>query len=115
MKSQTLLKSGTDERYNKLNEGDLVITLECNRKELPNGTYKLETNIDWSFDDATTNQEIKSFLGGVLGSIEDVFGEKMVTEMIMHYATDMNHIVQTPQGPGLHLKSKGIEFKPWKR
>lgn len=113
-KSQTLLKSGTDSKYDKLNEGDLVMAFQCNRIERKNGEYQLETNMDWSFDDPTTDQEIKSFLGSILSSIEDVFGEKMVTEAMLHYAKDMNHLVLTPQGAALNFKSKGLAFKKWK-
>lgn len=112
-KSKTLLQSGSGKQYDKLNEGDLVIALQCNRKEEGKGKYRLETNIDWSFDDPTTPIEIKSFLGGILGAVEEIFGEKMVTEAIMHYAHDMGHIINTPKGPALHLRSKGIEFKPF--
>lgn len=116
MKSQTLIKSGTNSKFDKIGEGDLVVAFQANRLEEPGkpGQYRMETNIDWTFDDETTTEEIKSAFAALLDSIEEIFGEKMVTEMIMHYAQDMNHLVQTPHGPGLHLKSKGLEFKPWK-
>lgn len=113
MKAQTLLSGSNG--IKKLNEGDLVIALQCNRVEHGNGEYQLETNIDWSFDDETTPIEIKSFLGAILGSIEEIFGEKMVTEAILHYAEENNHLIKTPQGAGLHFKSKGLDFKNWKK
>ena len=115
MKSQTLLKSGKDKKYDKLNEGDLVFAFQCSRIERGNNEYQLETNMDWSFDDSTTPIEIKSFLGSILSSVEDVFGEKMVTEAIMHYAEERGHLVKTPQGAGLHFRSKGLKFKDWRK
>ena len=119
MKSQTLIKSGTDAKYNKLNEGDLVFAFQANREivatEGDEESYRLDTNMDWTFDDESTNQEIKSFLGSILSSVEDVFGEKMVTEAIMHYAEERNHLVITPHGAALHFKSKGISIKDWKK
>lgn len=115
MKSQTLLKSGIDKKFDKLGEGDLVFTFQCNRIERGNNQYQLETNMDWSFDDPTTTEEIKSFLGSILSSIEDSFGEKMVTEAILHYAAERSHLVITPQGAGLNFKSKGLKFKDWKK
>jgi hypothetical protein len=111
MKSQTLIKSGIDKKYNKLNEGDHVFAFQCNRvKEKPNGDYQLETNMDWSFDDNVDAIEVKSFLGSILSSIEEVFGEKMVTEAIMHYADEKDHLIKTPAGAGLHFRSKGLAF-----
>ncbi len=114
-KSQTLLKSGTDKKYDKLGEGDLVFTFQCNRIEKENSQYQLETNMDWSFDNEVTPTELKSFLGSILSSIEDVFGEKIVTEAISHYAEERNHLIKTPQGLTLHFKSKGLEFKDIKK
>lgn len=114
MKSQTLIKSGTNKKFDKLNEGDLVFAFQCNRIEKGNGDYQLETNMDWSFDDPTTPEEVKSFMGSILSSIEDCFGEKMVTEAILHYAEERNHLVITPQGASLNFKSKGLKFKNWK-
>jgi len=113
-KSQTLLKSGTSKQFDKLNEGDLVFAFQCNRLEKGNDQYQLETNMDWSFDDPTTNEEVKSFIGSVLSSIEDVFGEKMITEAILHYAQERNHLIITPHGVALNFKSKGLKFKDWK-
>ncbi|HYT41829.1 MAG TPA: hypothetical protein VEP90_05755, partial [Methylomirabilota bacterium] len=98
-------------QYDKLNEGDLVFAFQCNRGE----DHSLNTNMDWSFDDSTTPEEIKSFLGSILSNIEDVFGEKMVTEMITHYAKERNHLIITPQGAMLNFKSKGLQFKNWKK
>lgn len=109
-KSQTLIKSGTNKKYDKLNEGDLVIALQANRVKGKEG-YRLMANMDWSFDDETTPVEIKSFLGGVLGSIEEVFGEKMVTEAITHYASETGKLVKSPDGKVAYLKSKGLTFK----
>lgn len=112
MKSQTLLKSGTSKKFDKLNEGDLVFTFQGNRTNEDKAEYQMMTNMDWSFDDLATPTEIKSFLGSILSSIEDVFGEKMVTEAILHYADERGHFVKTPQGAGLQFKSKGLDFKP---
>lgn len=113
MKASTLLIGTNGVR--KLNEGDLAIALQCTRIEKGKDIYQLDVNMDWSFDDATTPEEIKNFIGGFLGSVEDVFGEKMVTEAIMHYAHENNHIIHTPDGPLMHLKSKGLSFKKIKK
>lgn len=115
MKSQTLLKSGKDKRFDKMGQGDLVFIAQCNRVNETEKGYNLETNMDWSFDDGVTPEEIKSFFGAILSSIEDVFGEKMVTEAILHYAEEKNHLVKTPMGVALNFKSKGLKFKPYKR
>lgn len=115
MKSQTLLKSGTDKRYDKLGEGDLVFAFQCNRVEKENSKYQLETNMDWSFDNEVTPIEIKNFLGSILSSIEDVFGEKMVTEAMLHYAEERGHLVKTPQGAALNFRSKGLNFKDFEK
>jgi hypothetical protein len=80
-----------------------------------NGQYQMDTNLDWIFDDEVTPSEIKSILGSFLSSIEDIFGEKMVTEAVLHYAEERGHLVKTPQGAALHLKSKGLSFKNWKK
>lgn len=114
-KSQSLLKSGTDKRYSKLNEGDLVMAFQANRTNENESKYQMMTNMDWSFDDETTTQEISSFLGSILSSVEDVFGEKMVTEAITHYATERNHLVFTPQGAGLKFRSFGLTFPEIKK
>ena len=114
-KSQTLLKSGTDNKYDKLGEGDLVFTFQCNRVERGNNKYQLETNMDWSFDNNVTPTEIKSFLGSILSSIEDVFGEKMVTEAMLHYAEERGHLVKTPQVAALNFRSKGLNFKDFEK
>lgn len=111
MKSQTLLKSAEGKQFDKLNEGDHVFTFQCNRvKERSTGEYQLETNMDWSFDDDVNPIEIKSFLGSILSSMEDVFGEKIVTEAIMHYADERDHLIITPAGAALHFRSKGLAF-----
>lgn len=107
MKAKTLL-IGKDESR-KVGDGDLVIAFQAARV---NGG--LATNLDWLFDKQTTNDEIKSAFGSLLSSIEDVFGEKMVTEAIMHYAEEKNHLIKTPQGAALHFKSKGLNFKDWR-
>lgn len=115
MKSQTLLKSGTNKKFDKLNDGDLVFAFQANRTNNTEAHYQLTMNMDWSFDDATTSEEIKSFLGSILSSIEDTFGEKMVTEALTHYAHERNHLIKTPTGEALlHFKSKGLDFKEWK-
>ena len=114
MKSQTLIKSGTNKKYDKLNEGDLVFALQANRVNETEKGYQMETNLDWTFDDPTTPEEIRATLGSFLSTIEDLFGEKMVTEAILHYAEERNHLVMTPQGAGLNFKSKGLIFKNWK-
>lgn len=114
-KSQTLIKSATNSKYDKRNEGDLVFAFQCNRTNSTDPEYQLETNMDWSFDDPTTPIEIKSFLGSILSSVEDVFGEKMVTEAILHYASERKHLVITPQGAALNFKSKGLAFKEFKK
>lgn len=106
-KSQTLLIGKDDIR--KIGEGDLVIAFQANREG-----ESLGTNIDWLFDKETTNEEIKSAFGSLLSSIEEIFGEKMVTEAIMHYAEEKNHLIKTPQGAVLHFKSKGLNFKDWR-
>lgn len=118
-KSQTLLKSGTDEKYNKLNDGDLVFAFQANREVVKTEgeveSYRLDTNMDWSFDDPATPEEIYNFMGSILSSIEDVFGEKMVTKAIQHYAEERNHLVITPQGATLNFRSVGLNYKDWKK
>ncbi len=106
-KAQTLLEDHNGKK--KLNEGDFVMCMQANRDE--NG---LMVNADWSFAKDATAQDIKSMLGGFLGNIEEVFGEKMVTEAVTHYAEDMGHMVNTPQGKAMYLRSKGLNFKDWK-
>lgn len=106
-KGQTLLIGGNETR--KIGEGDLILALQASR----DGKGGLQTNIDWVFDKETTAAEIKSALGGLLACIEEVFGEKMVTEAIAHYAKDCGHLVETPQGATLNFKSKGLQFKNW--
>jgi len=112
-KGQTLL-IGTDGNR-KINDGNLVLAFQGNRVERGNDQYQLETNLDWSFDDETTIVEIKSILGSFLSTIEDVFGEKMATEAILHFAQERNHLIKTPQGIILNLKSKGIKFKNFEK
>lgn len=107
-KAKTLL-IGKDEQR-KVGEGDLVIAYQATREE---GGY-LHTNIDWLFDKETTTDEIRAAFGSLLSSIEDIFGEKMVTEAITHYANEKGHLIKTPNGAILHLKSKGLSFKNWK-
>lgn len=114
-KSQTLLKSGTSEKFDKMGEGDLVFALQANRVNESEKGYQMDTNMDWSFDDETSPNEIISLLGSTLSSIEDVFGEKMVTEAILHYAEERGHLVKTPQGAGFHFRSRGLQFKDWKK
>ena len=114
MKSKTLLQSGKDKQFDKVGEGDLVFTFQANRTNSDKAQYQIETNLDWSFDDATTSEEIKSSLGSFFSTIEDIFGKKMVTEAILHYAEERNHLIITPQGAGLNFKSKGLKFKNWK-
>lgn len=109
-KAQTMIEAHDGKK--KINEGDLAICIQANRNT---GGYNLMVNFDWSFAKDASPQEIKSFLGGFLGNIEEVFGEKMVAEAIMHYADDMGHIVDTPQGKGLYLRSKGLDYKNWKK
>lgn len=110
-KSQTLLKSGNGQKFDKLSEGDLVFTLQCNRTNDAKAEYQLMTNMDWSFDDDVTPIEIKSFLGSFLSSIEEAFGEKMVTEALMHYAKEKGHLVDMAGGKVLNFRSKGLSFK----
>src|SRR4051812_16441454 len=114
-KTLTLIKSGTDKKYDKLNEGDLVFAFQANRVEEGGGDYRLDTNMDWTFDDPTTPEEIQAFMGSILSSIEDVFGEKMVTKAILHYAEEREHLVYTDQGATLNFKSVGIDYKKWKK
>lgn len=108
-KAQTMIEAHDGKK--KINEGDLAICIQANRDADGKG---LMVNLDWSFSEATTPLEIKSMLGRFLRNIELVFGEKMVTEAIMHYAENMNHFIKTPQGVALHFRSKGLNFEDWK-
>lgn len=107
-KAKTLIENHDGKK--KINEGDLVVCIQANRD--PDG---LMVNFDWSFVKDANAAEIKSMLGGFLANIEEVFGEKMVTEAVIHYAEDMGHMVDTPQGKVMRLKSKGLDFKNCKR
>lgn len=107
-KAKTLLigKDGT----RKVGEGDLVLAFQSNR----DNRGGLNTNLDWLFDNSTTDEEVRASFGSLLSSIEEVFGEKMVTEAIIHYAEEKGHLVKTPQGSGFHFKSQGLKFKNWR-
>lgn len=107
MKAQTMIVGHDGKK--KINEGDLVICIQGNK----DGNI-INVNMDWSFAKDATAAEIKSFLGQFMGNIEDVFGEKMVTEMITHFASTYGHMKMTPLGPSWHFRSKGLEFKNWK-
>lgn len=111
MKSKTLLIQ-EDGATKKVGEGDLVMTIQANRIEQGKGEYRLDVNIDWSFDSETNIVEIKSMLGGFLGNIEDVFGEKMVTEMISHWGVETGKVVKDGSGKAMvYARSKGQKFK----
>lgn len=109
-KAQTMIVAHDGKK--KIAEGDLVFCIQANREQI-NGVDGLMVNVDWDFSDDTTVSEIKGALGRFLGNIEDIFGEKMVTEAIQHYAEDMGHMRDTPFGKVMHLRSKGITFKDW--
>lgn len=96
----------------KINEGDIVMAIQANKNV---EGYDWMVNFDWSLAKDTQPTDIVATLGRFLGNIEEIFGEKMVTKAIMHYALDMKHIVQTPMGPSLHLRDVGLEFKDWKQ
>lgn len=73
---------------------------------------EIYTNMDWSFDESWNFQDIKSMLGGVLGSIEEIFGEKMVTEMIAHWAAETGKLQQINKTQAVVVsKSHGLKFK----
>lgn len=107
MKAKTLLEGHDGQK--KLNEGDIVFVIQGN---LVNGGIMV--NVDWSFSNESKAKPelIKSMLGGFLGNILDIFGEKMVTEAIIHYAQENGKIETDIHGnKTLKLKSKGLEFK----
>jgi hypothetical protein len=104
MKAKTLLV-GHDLK-NKVGEGDGVVCIQADKEG-----NQIMTNMDWSFDSSWTPTEIKSMLGGFLGSIEEVFGEKMVTEAIIHWADDTGKTVMDKNGKFLWLRSKGLQFR----
>lgn len=104
MKSTTLIKSGLGRKFDKLNEGDLVLAFQINRVNEQEKGDQLETNLDWSFDEKATPEQIKSGLGSLLTTIEQIFGEKMVTEMIVHYADETGKLTKLPGGKGLNFK-----------
>ncbi len=88
----------------KLDDGDYIMVIQANRE----GVGGLVVNIDWSFDPKGNKTEIKSVLGGFLGCIEDVFGEKMVTEMVAHWAEDTGRNIENGV---IRMRSKGLDFK----
>lgn len=113
MKSTTLIKSGQGKQHDKLGEGDLVFAFQVNRVPEPKSPeqYRLETNLDWSFDEEVNPIEIKSALGSFLTTVDQIFGEKMVTEMITHYADETNKLAKVPGGKVAYIRSRGLEFK----
>lgn len=106
MKSQTLIIQPDDKR--KMGEGDLVMTIHGNRSETPGG---LLVDMDWCFVPDTNPLEIKAFIGTFLSGISDIWGEKMVTEAIMHYAEDNGRVVKDGDKNVAVLKSAGLDFK----
>lgn len=116
-KAQTMIESHRGEK--KINEGDMVICIQGNKEKVDAAgsgpSEMILVNMDWSFREGATAEDVKSMLGGFLSSIEDLFGEKMVTEAVVHYADEMNHMIDTPNGRGMYLKSKGLTFKDWTR
>lgn len=109
MKAKTLLVGHDLE--NKVGEGEGVVCIQGNK----NGEEIL-VNMDWSFDSSWSAQEIKSMLGGFLGNLEDVFGEKMVTEAIAHWGEDTGKLVKTGKGQAMvYSKSRGLDFKKGKK
>lgn len=108
MKGKTLLV-GHDLK-NKVGEGEGVVCIQGNKDK--NG---IMVNMDWSFDSSWSIHEIKSMLGGFLGNVEEVFGEKMVTEMISHWGEETGKTVKDKSGKFLWLKSKGLKFNQGKQ
>lgn len=92
----------------KLNEGDYVMAIQANK----DGDKGLFINLDWAFPKENTPQEIKSILGAFLANIENVFGEKMVSEAFSHYAMMTGKLKVDENGKNfVELKSKGLDFK----
>jgi len=89
------------------NTGHMAMAIQATR----DGKDGLSVNVDWSFPVGTTPMDVKSMLGGFLGNIEEIFGEKMVTEMITHYGMDTGKLVKAPGGKVAYMKSRGIDFK----
>lgn len=92
------------------NEGDLVIAAQ--------GTFTdekhehMHTNIDYSFGKSYKPQEVRALIGSMLTSIEELFGEKMVTEAMAHWADETGKLVKINKSQAIiYSKSKGIEFK----
>ena len=105
MKAQTLLVNHDGTK--KMGEGDLAVTIQGNQTG-----ERLLVNLDWSFPNGTPTDTIKSLFGGLLGNLEDIYGEKMVTEIIHHWAQETGKIVDLPGGgKAINLKSKDLEFK----
>src|SRR2546428_11927496 len=105
MKAKTLLI--THDLRNKANEGEGVIAIQGNKDG-----KQIMVSMDWSFDSSWTKDEIKSMLGGFLGNIEEVFGEKMVTEMIAHWGEETGKLVKINDSQAVvYGKSKGLSFK----
>lgn len=105
MKAKTLLI--THDLRNIANEGEFAVCIQGTKKK----DDIITVNMDWSFDKSLTPEELKSFFGGFLGNLEDIFGEKMVTEAITHWADETGKLVKAPGGKLAYLKSRGLDFK----
>ncbi len=81
MKAQTILIDHNGKK--KIGEGNTVFIIQGTK--IGEG---IESNMDWSIDPTWKMEEIKSLIGVFLASLEDVFGERMVTQAIIHYAED---------------------------
>src|SRR3990167_8276839 len=103
-KAQTMVVGHDGKK--KINEGDLVIAIQGNKDG-----EEMMVNMDWSFYEGATPSEIKSMIGCFLASVEDLFGEKMVTESITHYAGDTGKILEKfdDNTIGVRFRSKGLD------
>lgn len=88
-------------------DGDHVLAIQGTRKL----DGRMDVNIDWSFAPGVSMAELKSMFGGLLANLEDLYGEKFVTELIAHYAEDTNKLVKLSNSNVAFLKSHNIDFK----
>lgn len=108
-KAETLIIQPDGKR--RIGSGNIVF---CTQSELvvnENGEKGVMSNTDWYLEKGTDVEYVVASLSSFLQTIEEVFGEKMVAEMIMHYAVEKNHIIETPQGAAMNIRSKGLKFK----
>lgn len=104
MKAKTMIIGHDGSK--KINEGDYVIAIQGNK----NGE-EIMVNMDWSFAKDVSVIELKSMIGGLLGNLEDLYGEKFITEVIAHHAEETGKMVKAPGGKVAYFRSKEQEFK----